>query len=154
VTLPIGDGRDGEDDEQLQLVEFPLDQFEIEDALKRLRSCPEADKGLKYTTRPGGSERSARRFRAKFRNAESTKPLTAFNFPRTTTANDNLSEGDQKHKDRKSEPCETEERDNLYDNADADSPAFAEECYESTGKSVEFTLRLYADGAKRKYIMP
>ncbi|KAK9234002.1 hypothetical protein V1525DRAFT_391883 [Lipomyces kononenkoae] len=91
-----GEGSDGEDEEQLQLVEIPLAQSEIENALKRLHFCPEADKGLKYATRPGGSERSQRRFRAKFRNVESLKPLTAFKFTRTAAENDNLFDEGQK----------------------------------------------------------
>ncbi|KAK9481590.1 hypothetical protein V1527DRAFT_493468 [Lipomyces starkeyi] len=58
----------GKDAEEFQVVEVRLSQSEIDNALKRLSFRPEADKRLKYTTRPGGSERSIRRFKAKFRN--------------------------------------------------------------------------------------
>ncbi|KAK9364803.1 hypothetical protein V1509DRAFT_667689 [Lipomyces kononenkoae] len=144
VALHHGEGSDGEDDEQLQLVEIPLDQSEIENALKRLNFCPEADKSLKYTTRPGGSERSQRRFRAKFRNVESLKPLTAFNFTRTAAANDNLSDEDQKRMERESEPCETADKDNLHLNAYGDTAAISEECYESADHALETSVDLPA----------
>ncbi|KAK9242364.1 hypothetical protein V1506DRAFT_509505 [Lipomyces tetrasporus] len=68
VTRQGEEGCGGEEVEELQLVEILHSQSEIENALKLLRFIPEADKRLKYTTRPCGSEQSIRRFRSKFRN--------------------------------------------------------------------------------------
>ncbi|KAK9481425.1 hypothetical protein V1527DRAFT_456038, partial [Lipomyces starkeyi] len=48
--------RGSQDAEEFQVVEVRLSQSEIDNALKRLSFRPEADKRLKYTTRPGGSE--------------------------------------------------------------------------------------------------
>ncbi|KAK9428642.1 hypothetical protein V1505DRAFT_357606 [Lipomyces doorenjongii] len=62
----------GQDVEELEVVEVCLAQSEIDNALKRLSFFPESDKSLKYTTRPGGFERSIRRFKAKFRNVDSS----------------------------------------------------------------------------------
>ncbi|KAK9242670.1 hypothetical protein V1506DRAFT_509192 [Lipomyces tetrasporus] len=109
VTRHDGEGCGGHHREELQLPEILLNQSEIETVLRRLRFRSEADKLLKYATRPGGSERSIRRFKAKYRNVESMKPLTAFNFTNTASANVNLSEENRKQKERESEPRGTEE---------------------------------------------
>ncbi|KAK9241716.1 hypothetical protein V1506DRAFT_510158 [Lipomyces tetrasporus] len=70
--------------EELRVVEVRLSQSKIDNALKHLCFRPEADKRLKYTTRPDGPERSIRIFKAKFRNVHaSIKPLAAFNFTKT-----------------------------------------------------------------------
>ncbi|KAK9236786.1 hypothetical protein V1525DRAFT_420104 [Lipomyces kononenkoae] len=91
-----------QDVEELEVVEVCLTQSEINNALKRLSFYTEADKSLKYTTRPGGSQRSIRRFKAKFRNMDSSiKPLTAFNFTMsevsTCSLDENLKRKNQDH---------------------------------------------------------
>ncbi|KAJ8097052.1 hypothetical protein POJ06DRAFT_271421 [Lipomyces tetrasporus] len=80
VTRHDGEGCGGHHREELQLPEILLNQSEIET----------------YATRPGGSERSIRRFKAKYRKVESMKALTAFNFTNTASANVNLSEENRK----------------------------------------------------------
>ncbi|KAJ8098922.1 hypothetical protein POJ06DRAFT_144443 [Lipomyces tetrasporus] len=70
-------------------------------ALKRLCFRPEADKRLKYTTQPGGPERSIRRFKAKFRNVHaSIKPLAAFNFTKTEVSTGPFSDEDRSQQDQ------------------------------------------------------
>ncbi|KAK9428241.1 hypothetical protein V1505DRAFT_388084 [Lipomyces doorenjongii] len=78
------DARGGQDAEELQVVEVRLRQSEIDNALKRLWLSPEADKRLKYTTRPGGIRTVDTKSQSKIRNVDaSTKPLTAFNSQNT-----------------------------------------------------------------------
>ncbi|KAJ8103708.1 hypothetical protein POJ06DRAFT_217233 [Lipomyces tetrasporus] len=50
------------------------------DALERLSYFSEADKKLKYSTRPGGSERSLRRWKAKFKTKVRMASLSNYNF--------------------------------------------------------------------------
>ncbi|KAK9342834.1 hypothetical protein V1522DRAFT_394932 [Lipomyces starkeyi] len=116
-----------QEDEEPQLVEILL-----------------TDKLLRYATQPGGYERSLRRFRAKFGNVESMKPLTAFDFTNTATANVNLSEEDRNENERESEPRETEDEANLGHNADGDTATISEGCHESTDHVPESPVGIRA----------
>ncbi|KAK9366764.1 hypothetical protein V1509DRAFT_641440 [Lipomyces kononenkoae] len=127
------------------------DQSEKENAWKFLRFNPQAERNLKHKKRPGGSERSQRRFRAKFRNAEPLQPLTAFNFTNTATANGNLSEEGQRDTQQESQPLATEEeqeeqdeQEEVKNNAHGGTAPMSEECHESTGYAPENTVDLRA----------
>ncbi|KAK9234072.1 hypothetical protein V1525DRAFT_391817 [Lipomyces kononenkoae] len=64
------------------------------DALSKLSYFSEADKKLKYSTRPGGSERSLQRWKAKFKTNVRMASLSTYNFTSDTSAshqNSNLS---------------------------------------------------------------
>ncbi|KAK9235424.1 hypothetical protein V1525DRAFT_390460 [Lipomyces kononenkoae] len=50
AALRIAEASDGQDTEELRVVEVCLTQSEIDNALKRLSFVPEADKSLQYTT--------------------------------------------------------------------------------------------------------
>ncbi|KAK9317371.1 hypothetical protein V1524DRAFT_413707 [Lipomyces starkeyi] len=109
ATQPLA----GQDEAELQIVEMGLTQPEIDDALKRLHFPAEAQKRLKYMTRPGESERSIRRFKAKLRNVDSkVKPLPAFNLTQARFHLRDLSaDGKQRDQDHQASQAEVAERD-------------------------------------------
>ncbi|KAK9489850.1 hypothetical protein V1508DRAFT_400437 [Lipomyces doorenjongii] len=137
ATQRHAEARGSQDAEELQVVEVRLRQSEIDNALKRLCFRPEADKRLKYTTRPAGSERSIRRFKAKFRNVDaSIKPLVAFSFTKTEVSTGPFSDEDRKQQDqehgRSQSTAEEILNDRETDNASGENAIISEECEEST----------------------
>ncbi|KAK9350214.1 hypothetical protein V1523DRAFT_429270 [Lipomyces doorenjongii] len=112
------DLRGGQDAEELQVVEVRLRQSEIDNALKRLSFSPEADKRLKYTTRPGGSELSMQRVKAKFGMCQ--------------FADETLKRKNQEHE--RSRAAEEEIlADRITDNANGANAMNSDECDESAG---------------------
>ncbi|KAK9350922.1 hypothetical protein V1523DRAFT_398803 [Lipomyces doorenjongii] len=130
-----------QDAEELQVVEVRLSQSEIDNALKRLCFRPETDKSLKYTTRPGGPERSIRRFKAKFRNADaSIKPLAAFNFTKTEVSTGTFSDEDRRQQDQEHERNQSTAQETLNDpgtdNANGENAMISEECEEKKVRTL------------------
>ncbi|KAK9482897.1 hypothetical protein V1527DRAFT_474827 [Lipomyces starkeyi] len=63
------------------------------DALSKLSYFSEADKKLKYSTRPGGSERSLQRWKAKFKTNVCMASLSTYNFTSDANASHENIEG-------------------------------------------------------------
>ncbi|KAK9426900.1 hypothetical protein V1505DRAFT_407119 [Lipomyces doorenjongii] len=79
---------DDEDDNTLwdedSVIEEGMDKM---NALAKLSYFSEADKKLKYSTRPGGSERSLQRWKAKFKTNVRMASLSYYNFTVASDAN-------------------------------------------------------------------